>query len=238
MVTSPINMLPSASTRSTTSPTRSVRCSVHIVSSLVSSFLVSSSTTTLSSLVSPRPSIPPYVCCPKAGHRAPMARGGPLWLPHTTCRACSRPHFVYLWILIAPSQHLRFFILIFLSPEFFVPSTNFWHDLPSLFTNESESLCPFGSGHGSAPPLGVSAPNKDQIRSFPAIFFRTSHRLRNHMLSCHLRLHCTRRLGIPPYLYVIPRAGCQQLSAGVRDKAMKVSFYSYAPTLLDAPLGV
>jgi len=84
-----------------------------------------------------------------------------------------------------PHNTRAFLILIFLSPEYFRAINELWHDLPSLFTNESESLCPFSSGHGSAPPLGVSAPSTDQIRSFPAICFRTSHRLRNHMLSCH-----------------------------------------------------
>jgi len=45
-----------------------------------------------------------------------------------------------------------------------------WHAPPSLFANESESLCFFSSEHGNALSLGVSAPTKGQIRNFPAIF--------------------------------------------------------------------
>ena len=54
-------------------------------------------------------------------------------------------------------------------PEFVRATTELWHDLPSFFTNESESLGSFGDGHGSASSLGGSAPTKDWIRSCPAI---------------------------------------------------------------------
>jgi len=83
-----------------------------------------------------------------------------------------------------PFRHAR--------PGLFRATNELWHDLPVLITNESELFGWFGGGHGSAPPLGMSAFIKDWIHSCPAILQRTSHWLRNHIPSCHWGLHSKR----------------------------------------------
>ena len=82
-----------------------------------------------------------------------------------------------LWPAAPPFYHTY--------PQFFRATNELWNDLPSLFTNESQSFGSSGGGHGSAPSLGLSAPTKYWIYSCPAILFKATHRSRNYMLSCH-----------------------------------------------------